>query len=170
MVAVLLTIRPWVDTGQGSDRVLYAQLDGADELSGLELFVGDQLLAVVCPHPPVPQLLLFALLVSGGTPSPNTDALLNLHPIRGHRSCDSAAVSAKGWDIGWGVISHLSKGTSCHKQNCTQTLTSFLGRVFHALSHGVIYFVPCVSSKNIKMEVSDWLLKNYNQWESVFLT
>ena len=32
-----------------------------------------------------------------------------------------------------------------------------------ALSHGVIYFVPRVSSKNLEMEVSDWLLKNFNQ-------
>ena len=81
--------------------MLYAQLDGADELSGLELFVGDQLLAVVCPYPSVAQLLLFALLVSGGggTPSPNTDALLNLDPISGHRGHDSTTISAKGWVI-----------------------------------------------------------------------
>ena len=63
---------------------------------------------------------------------------------------------------------HLSKGTSGLKQKCTQTLTSFLGTVFHALSHDVLHFVPCVSSKNLEMEVSDWLLKNFR--ESGFLT
>ena len=53
--------------------------------------------------------------------------------------------------------SHLSKGTSGLEQKCTQTPTSVLGPVFHALSHGVIHFVPRVSSKNLEMEVSDWL-------------
>ena len=41
---------------------------------------------------------------------------------------------------------HLSKGTSSLKQKCTQSLTSFLGTVFHALSHGAIHFVRSVSS------------------------
>ena len=44
-------------------------------------------------------------------------------------------------------------------QICSQFLTPFLGTVFHALSHGVIY---CVSSKYLEMEVYDWLLKNFN--------
>ena len=44
--------------------------------------------------------------------------------------------------------------------------TSFLGTVFHALSHGAIHFVCSVSFKNLEMEVSDCLLKNVNQWES----
>ena len=52
---------------------------------------------------------------------------------------------------------HLSKGTSGLKEKCTQTPTSFLDTVFHAHSHGVIHFVPRVSSKNLEMEVSDWL-------------
>ena len=65
---------------------------------------------------------------------------------------------------------HPSKGTSGLKQKSTQTLTSFLGTVFHALSHDVIHFVPHVSSKNLEMEVSDWLLKNLDQGESGFLT
>ena len=60
-------------------------------------------------------------------------------------------------------IAHLSKGTSGLKQKCTQTLTSYLGTVFHALSHDVIHFVLRVSSKNLEMEVSDWLLRNFNQ-------
>ena len=66
-------------------------------------------------------------------------------------------------------ITHLSKGTSGLKQKCTQTPTSFLGTVFHALSHDVIHFVLHVSSKNLEMEVSDWLLKNFNQWRKWFL-
>ena len=66
------------------------------------------------------------------------------------------------------MISHLSKGRSGHKQKCTQTPTSFLGPFFHALSHDVIHIAPCVSSKNLKMEVFDWLLKNFNQQESGF--
>ena len=64
--------------------------------------------------------------------------------------------------LGWGKrkhTTHLSKGTSGLKQICSQFLTLFLGTVFHVLSHGVIY---CVSSKNLEMEVSDWLLKNFN--------
>ena len=65
-------------------------------------------------------------------------------------------------------FSHLSKGTSGLKQKCTQTPTSFLGTVFLGLSPDVIHFVPRVSSKNLQMEVSDWLLKNFNQWESGF--
>ena len=54
---------------------------------------------------------------------------------------------------------HLSEGTSGLKQKCTQTSTSFLGPVFHALSYDVIHFAPRVSSKNLEMEVSDWLLR-----------
>ena len=42
------------------------------------------------------------------------------------------------------------------------------GTVFHALSHGVIHFVWSVSFKNLKMEVFDGLLKNFNQRESGF--
>ena len=37
------------------------------------------------------------------------------------------------------------------------------GTVFHALSHGVIHFVRSVSFKNLEVEVSDWLFKNFNQ-------
>ena len=59
--------------------------------------------------------------------------------------------------------SHLSKGTSDLKQKCTQLATPFWETVFHALSHGVIHFAPRVSSKKPEMEVSDWLLKNFNQ-------
>ena len=58
---------------------------------------------------------------------------------------------------------HLSKGSNGRKQKCTQFLTSFLGTVFHALSHGVIHFVRSVSFKSLEMEVSDWLLKNVNR-------
>ena len=54
----------------------------------------------------------------------------------------------KGFSKYW--YSHLSKGTSGLKQKCTQTLTSFLGTVFQALSHDVIHFVPRVSSKTLK--------------------
>ena len=60
-------------------------------------------------------------------------------------------------------VPHLSKGTSGLKQKCTQTPTSFLGTVFQALSHCMIHFVLRVSSKNLVMEVSDWLLKNFSQ-------
>ena len=65
---------------------------------------------------------------------------------------------------------HLSKGQSGLKQKCTQTPTSFWRTIFHALSHNVIHFVPRVISKNLEMEVSDWLLKNFNQGESGFST
>ena len=58
--------------------------------------------------------------------------------------------------------SHLSKGSSGRKQKCTRFLTPLSGTVFHALSHGVIHFVRSVSFKNLEMEVSDWLLKNFN--------
>ena len=63
---------------------------------------------------------------------------------------------------------HLSKGSSGRKQKCTQFPTPFSGTVFYALSHGVIHFVRSVSFKNLKMEVFDWLLKNFNQQESGF--
>ena len=63
---------------------------------------------------------------------------------------------------------HLSKGSSGLKPKCTQYPTLFSGKVFRALSHGVIHFVGSVSFENLKMEVSDWLLKNFNQWESSF--
>lgn len=66
-------------------------------------------------------------------------------------------------------VSHLSKGTSGHKQKCTQTLPSFLGLVFHALSHGVIHFVPCVSSKNLEMEVFDWPAEGFQPMRKWFL-
>ena len=51
-----------------------------------------------------------------------------------------------------------------HKWPQTKMHTNFDIIFGHsALSHGVIYFVPRVSSKNLEMEVSDWLLKNFNQ-------
>ena len=68
------------------------------------------------------------------------------------------------------MYTHLYKGTSGLKQKCTQTPTSLLGTIFHALSHDVIHFLPPVNSKNLEMEVSDWLLKNFNQGESGFST
>ena len=61
------------------------------------------------------------------------------------------------------VGSHLSKSQSDLKQKCTQLPTSFLGTVFNALAQDVIHFVRSVSFKNLKLEVSDWLLKNFNQ-------
>ena len=73
-----------------------------------------------------------------------------------------AAISEIRKGLEKNVKAHLSKGTSGLKQKCSQTLTSFLGTVFHDLSHGVIHFVPYVSSKNLEMDVSDWLLKNIN--------
>ena len=71
----------------------------------------------------------------------------------------------------WGILTktHLSRCPSGLKQKCTQTLTSFLGTFFQALSHDAIHFVPRDSSKNLEMEVSDWLVKNFNTWESGFL-
>ena len=60
-------------------------------------------------------------------------------------------------------VPHLSKGSSGHKQKCTPFLTPFSSTVFHALSHGLIHFVRSVSFENLKMEVFDWLLKNFNQ-------
>ena len=74
------------------------------------------------------------------------------------------------WSFSKYLRAQLSKITSDLKQKCTLLLTSFLGTVFHALSHDVIHFVPCVSSKNFEMEVSDWQLKNFNQWKSGFST
>ena len=62
---------------------------------------------------------------------------------------------------------HLSKGTSGLIQKCTQTPTSFLGTIFHALSHDVIHLVLRVGFKNLEMEVFDWL---FNQGESCFST
>ena len=44
--------------------------------------------------------------------------------------------------------SHLSKGTSDLKPKYTQLATPFWGTVFHALSHGVIYFVRSVRLRN----------------------
>jgi len=66
------------------------------------------------------------------------------------------------WTSAFNVL-HLSKGPSGRKQKCTQILTPFAGTVFHALSQGVIHFVQSVSFKNLKIEVFDWLLKNFNQ-------
>ena len=60
-------------------------------------------------------------------------------------------------------MSHLSKAPSDLKQKCTQFPTPFLGTDFHALSHGVVHFVRSVSFRNLEMEASDWLLKNFNQ-------
>ena len=37
------------------------------------------------------------------------------------------------------------------------------------LSHGVTHFVRSFSFKNLKLEVTDRLLKNFKQWESGFL-
>ena len=61
------------------------------------------------------------------------------------------------------IRDHIFPKAQVASKKCTQTPTSFLGPFFHALSHDVIHFAPCVSSKNLEMEVSDWLLKNFNQ-------
>ena len=62
--------------------------------------------------------------------------------------------------------SHLSKSPSDLKLKRTPLPTPFLGTVLNALSQGVIHFVWSVSFKNLKLEISDWLLKNFNPWES----
>ena len=62
--------------------------------------------------------------------------------------------------------SHLSKGSSGCKQKCTQFRRPFSGTVFHSLSHDMIHFVRSVSFKNHEWEVSDWLLKKFNHWET----
>jgi len=64
--------------------------------------------------------------------------------------------------------SHLSKGSSGRKQKCTQFPTPSSSIVFHAFSHGVIYFVQSVSFKNLDMEFCDWHLKIFHQRESGF--
>ena len=64
----------------------------------------------------------------------------------------------------------FQKGSSGHKQKCTQFPTPFSSTVFHALSHGEIHFVWSVSFENLEMEVFDWLLKNFNQKESGLTT
>jgi len=59
--------------------------------------------------------------------------------------------------------SHLSKSPSDIKEKCTQLLTPFLGTALNTLSHSVTHFAGSVSFGNLKLEVSDWLLKNFNQ-------
>ena len=66
--------------------------------------------------------------------------------------------------------SHLAKRPSDLKQNGTQEKTPFSGRVFYALSHGVLSFVASVSFKNHWIEASDWLVKNFNQPEGGFMS
>ena len=51
-------------------------------------------------------------------------------------------------------MSHLSKGTEDLKLKCKK-LPTFLGRVFHALSHGVIHFVSVTCECYLKSEVFD---------------
>ena len=64
----------------------------------------------------------------------------------------------------------MLKFTSIAEGICKTSVLLVSGTVFHALSHGVTHFVWSVSSKheNLKMEVFDWLLKNFNQRESGF--
>ena len=50
------------------------------------------------------------------------------------------------------VMTHLSKGSSGLEHKSTQFLPPFLSKVCHALALGVI-----------RMEVSDWLFKYFNQ-------
>ena len=51
---------------------------------------------------------------------------------------------------------HLSKHKSDLKQKCTQLLTPFSGKVFHALSHYGIHFAWSVSLEN-QLNGSFWL-------------
>ena len=51
------------------------------------------------------------------------------------------------------LVSHII--TSGLKQKCTQIPSPFPGKVFPAFSHGLMYFVLSVGSKNLEMEVSD---------------
>ena len=75
--------------------------------------------------------------------------------VRRRKPCNTLNLNELG--SGYFYATHLSKGSSGRKQKCTQFLTPFSGTVFHALSLGLIHF------KNLKMEVFDWLLKNFNQ-------
>ena len=47
----------------------------------------------------------------------------------------------------------------------SKLVMTFSNAVFYALSHGAIHFVRSVSFKNLEMEVSNWLLKNFNHSE-----
>ena len=65
---------------------------------------------------------------------------------------------------------HLAKRPSDLKQNGTQEKIPFSGTVFNTLSHDVLHFVASGSFKNHWIEASDWLSKNFNQSEGVFLS
>ena len=70
--------------------------------------------------------------------------------------------------------SHLSKNPSDLKQKCTQLPTPFLGTVFHALSLGVIHFVPSVGNcvhfclRSLEpFERCDGGKENYTGWKTM---
>ena len=59
---------------------------------------------------------------------------------------------------------YLHKGTSGLK-NAHNLQHPIWTQFLHPLSHGVIHFVGSACSKNLEMEVSDWRLKNLNQYK-----
>ena len=65
---------------------------------------------------------------------------------------------------------HFAKCPSDVKQNGTQEKTPFSVTDFHTLSHGVFRFVASVSFRNHWIDASDWLSKNFNHSEGVFLS
>ena len=65
---------------------------------------------------------------------------------------------------------HLSKVTSSLKQKCTQTPTSFLSTVFMLFHMVRSILFRVLALKTFRLEVSDWLMKNFDQWKSGFST
>ena len=63
------------------------------------------------------------------------------------------------------TLPHLSKGKSALKQKCTQLLTPFCFKAFHALIDGVIHLLWSVSFKKHSNR-SYWLLENFHPSES----
>ena len=56
------------------------------------------------------------------------------------------------------------------QQNVNSFLTSIFNTVFYALSHDTFLFFSMVAQKTSKLRYSDWLLRNFNQSESGYLS
>ena len=56
------------------------------------------------------------------------------------------------------------------QQNLNSFLTSVFNTVSYALSHSTFFFLSLVAQKTSKLRYSDWLLRNFNQWESGYLS
>ena len=114
------------------------------------------------------QRTFFRLVTRPRSPLKNLNEVISEHPVwwvlfATHIDTKRPLSLLQIWSLKSLYTAHISFDKSGPKQKCTQPLATFLAQLFMLFHNSVIHYV----TENLEMEVSDWLLQNFNRWESV---